>query len=87
MSYANRRWSDGNLYLKLGFKNIGETSPNYQYYTNSGLESRMKYQKHRLKEILTYFDENKTEYQNMLDNGYDRIWDCGNFKFLWERSS
>jgi len=28
---------------------------------------------------LTSFDEKLTEWENMQLNGYDRIWDCGNF--------
>lgn len=33
---------------------------------------------------LEIFDENLTEYQNMLNNGYDRIWDCGNYKYKYK---
>ena len=42
----------------------------------------MKYQKHKLKDKLQIFDPNLTEWQNMQLNGYDRIWDCGNFVFV-----
>ena len=31
ISYADRRWSEGNLYYNLGFKLLGETKPNYFY--------------------------------------------------------
>jgi len=30
-SYADRRWSNGNLYKQLGFELIGTTKPNYWY--------------------------------------------------------
>ena len=30
------------------------------------------------KEELEIFDPLKTEYENMLENDWDRIWDCGN---------
>jgi len=84
VSYANRRWSIGNLYEKLGFTFLHDAEPNYFYFKNAGraenyiLESRNKYQKHKLKDKLDVFDENLSEYQNMLNNGYDRIWDSGN---------
>jgi hypothetical protein len=26
-----------------------------------------------------------SEWQNMQINGYDRIWDCGHMKFIWNR--
>jgi hypothetical protein len=29
------------------------------------------------------FNPNLTEWENMKNNGYDRIWDCGNFKYEW----
>lgn len=45
------------------------------------LESRQKYQKHKLKNKLEKFDPNLTEWENMQMNGYDRIWDCGNLVF------
>jgi len=33
----------------------------------------MKYQKHKLNEVLEVYDESKTEYENMMMNGYTRI--------------
>jgi hypothetical protein len=46
----------------------------------------VKFQKHKLKNILETFDPLKTEYENMLENGWDRIWDCGNAKFEWKKA-
>ena len=43
---------------------------------------RFNFQKHKLKNILSKFDQNKTEWENMVENGYDRIWDCGNLIFV-----
>jgi len=77
ISYANRRWSKGNLYEKLGFEFIKNTNPNYFYYKDRKLYNRLKFQKHKLKDLLENFDENKTEYENMLDNNYRIIFDCG----------
>jgi hypothetical protein len=31
------------------------------------------------------FDAKLTEWQNMQANGYDRIWDCGDYIFLWQK--
>jgi len=80
VSYANRRWSKGSLYEKLGFEFINNTEPSYFYFKHNEYElySRIKFQKHKLKEILEHFDENLSEWENMKANGYDRIWDCGN---------
>lgn len=47
-------------------------------------ESRNKYQKHKLKNLLENFDPKLSEIENMVNNGFDRIWDCGNKVFVKE---
>ena len=79
LSYANRRWSTGNVYEKLDFTFKENTKPNYFYFKKGDiLESRLKYQKHKLKDILEDFDETLTETENMFNNYYKRIYDSGN---------
>lgn len=80
ITYADKRYSDGGLYEKF-FGYIHDSKPNYFYKVGQQLHSRMQYQKHKLSDKLNIFDESLTEYQNMLLNGYDRIWDCGNKVF------
>ena len=86
ISYANRRWSNGKLYDSIGFEKVGESQPNYFYTKGSdNLYSRNQFQKHKLSTRLDKFDPNLTEYQNMFNNGYDRIWDCGNLVYEYVR--
>lgn len=85
VSYCERRYSNGNSYIKCGFDLINTTEPGYFYNINKVPENRFKYQKHKLKNILDIFDPNLTEYQNMLNNGYDRVWDCGQYVFRYKR--
>lgn len=84
ISYANRRWSTGHLYHKLGFELTGTTPVNYFYFKNEydELQSRVKFQKHKLKNILEVFDENLSESENMYNNGYRKIYDSGNLVFI-----
>ena len=82
ISYANRRWSIGNVYEKLGFKFSHKTAPNYFYFRGNTLESRNKYQKHKLNKILPVFNPELTEKENMFNNGYRRIYDCGNLVYV-----
>jgi hypothetical protein len=86
ISYADKRYSDGNFYEKLGFKKMGLSNPNYFYFfiRHKKIErfSRIQFQKHKLKNKLEIFDPKLTEWQNMQLNGYDRIWDCGNLIFV-----
>ena len=83
VSYADRRWSTGKLYKALDFKLDHVSAPNYWYWKNNyTLFSRNKFQKHKLPKLLDMYDPNKTEIQNMSDNGYKRIFDCGNLVFI-----
>lgn len=77
ISYANRRWSLGNVYDKTGFNLTNTTEPCYYYTDCKQLWHRSIFQKHKLKNVLDNFSENMTEVENMYGNGYRRIWDCG----------
>jgi hypothetical protein len=83
MTYADRRYSDGNLYKKLGFELDGTTQPNYFYLMGDTIYSRQQFQKHKLEKKLAQYDSMLTESQNMFNNGYRRIWDAGHFRFIW----
>ena len=41
--------------------------------------------KHKLKDKLTNFDPNLTEFENMENNGYFRIYDCGNKVYTYKK--
>ena len=85
VSYADRRWSTGNLYKKLGFKLENISGPNYWYFLlndNRTIFSRVVFQKHKQEKLLKYFDKNLTEEQNMYNNNYSKIFDCGNLVFV-----
>lgn len=87
VTFSDLRFGDGNVYSKCGFERLSDTSPNYWYtkkYTPI-LYSRVKFQKHKLKDLLDNYDSGKTEYENMIDNDWDRIWDCGNAKYIWKK--
>lgn len=89
LSYCDLRFGNGNVYEKNGFINKSITVPNYWYYFKKDgkfgkLESRMKYQKHTLEDFSNYH-KNKTEYQIMKENGFLRIYDCGNYKYIYEK--
>ncbi len=38
------------------------------------------------KEALYNYDPNKTEYEIMLEDGYARVWDCGNLIFEYNKA-
>jgi hypothetical protein len=79
ISYADRRWSQGDLYEKLGFKFIANSKPNYFYVLNHKREGRFNYRKDIL--IKEGFDKDKSEHQIMLGREIYRIYDCGAKKY------
>lgn len=82
ISYADRRWSDGNLYIKIGFELDSATEPNYFYMDNyTARHQRFKYRKDVL--VKQGFEIDKSERQIMFERGFDRIYDCGSLKFIW----
>lgn len=85
VSYANRRWSVGDVYKTNNFTLVNISDPCY-YYWKSGdmLEHRSAYMKHMLKEKLSVYDPVLSEVDNMYVNGYRRIWDCGTLVFVKE---
>nr|DAT00646.1 MAG TPA: endonuclease-like protein [Caudoviricetes sp.] len=86
VSYANRRFSKGGLYEKLGFVRIGASTPNYWYVKNGTIcYSRTQCQKHKLKSLLgDSFDETLSEVVNMRNSGYYQLFDCGNYVYALE---
>lgn len=83
MSYADKRWSIGNLYTTLGFKYIRETSPNYWITKGNRRWNRMNFTKTKLKESFDNYDPNKTEREILSEKSYQRIWDAGSKIFLY----
>jgi len=83
ISYGNRRWTfKENVYSKFS-KMLSITKPN-MFVLNPKtfkLENRMKYQKHKLKNLLENFNEHLTANENLMINGYRIFHDCGNYKY------
>jgi hypothetical protein len=82
ISYADRRWSTGNLYMKLGFRFSHFTDPSYRYYKGLDSLSRHQCQKHLL--VQQGYDINSTEVEIMQHRGYHRVFDCGNSAWVLE---
>jgi hypothetical protein len=80
VSYADRRWSDGNIYKILGFDEISINKPNYWYVINGHRKHRFGFRKSILKK-QGYDTKNKTEHQIMLENKIYRIYDSGTITY------
>lgn len=87
ISFADRRWTlDGynNLYTKLGFDLVETLAPDYRYYKSvGGIPHRFHKFGFRTQTLHKKYglDLNLTETEMVKILGYDRIWDCGLFKY------
>lgn len=84
ISYADLRYGTGKVYEQIGFTHVGDTSPNYWYF-----KDHLK-RHHRFslrKGVVEGDDPSLTEWENRINQGWNRIWDCGSRKYLWKRQS
>ena len=76
ISYADRRWSAGNLYEKLGFTFIKNTTPSYWYIFGDKRKNRFAFRKDIL--VSKYgCRPDETEHDFCLKQHWYRIYDCG----------
>ena len=75
ISYADKDWSVGDLYLKLGFAKVKDSNPDYKYIVNNKRVHKSRFKKSNLK------NSNMTESEYVSDNNIWKIWDCGKLKF------
>jgi len=82
ITFADLRWSNGDLYHNTGFNIEYIIPPTFYYYDNNKkvLLHRSNFMKHKI--IKQYgFDESMTEFQMCDQLDVLRIWDCGKIKF------
>ena len=79
VSYADRMYSDGGLYSKNGFDLVKVNRPGYWYVKDGSeiLEHRSKYRKSKLSGNVQF-----TEWEQMQQLGYSKIFDCGTLCFI-----
>lgn len=84
ISYADISLFNGNLYKKLGFSKHNLSKPNYFWVVDGKRKHRFNYNKKRL--IKLGYDENKSESEIMHENGYFRVYSCGQEKWIYNFS-
>lgn len=80
ISFADKRWSNDGFYTKLGFVLEKETKPNYWYFRPNECKRYHRFSLRKNKDD----DQSLTEWENRQSQGWDRIWDCGNLKYVWK---
>lgn len=83
ITFADRTFSNGDLYRQTGWVVDGEVLPDYCYTINNERYHKSSYSKNRIKNNpnLT-FEDNKTEKELAKLNGLFRIWDAGKVRFI-----
>ncbi len=92
-SFADRRWTtnvNDNIYIKLGFKLDSILKPDYQYF-NSHIDRYMRFHKFGFRKTILSkkygFSMEMTESEMAKAAGFDRIWNCGLVKYVWQKFS
>lgn len=79
VSYADRDWSQGDLYYKLGFEKMNESSPDYKYLVDNKRIHKSNFKKSKIEYL-------GTESEYIKSKGIERVWDCGKIKFEMKKS-
>lgn len=80
ISYSDNRWGHGNVYEKIGFKKESDGIPNYWYFKLNDIKRLHRFPLRKNKND----NQQLSEWENRIIEGYDRIWDCGSSKYIWE---
>jgi len=78
VTWSDNRFSNGDVYAKVGFKQDGIVPPDYQY-VKSGMRVSKQSMRKKEDEKLT----GKTELELRADQGYYRIYDAGKIKWQY----
>ncbi|RZK56149.1 MAG: hypothetical protein EOO87_06150 [Pedobacter sp.] len=83
MTYADRDWSLGKGYDKMGFKLTETVKPMFFY---SNMQTGIRYLVNKIpQETLCEFEQQKTLtlHEFLIENGYQEVFNTGNLKYLY----
>ena len=86
VSFADRRWSEGEVYGINGFKRINVTAPGYWWCKAQRRVNRQNFQLFKLKELPEFRGlcvEGATEESICTAKGYVKTFDAGNVRWEW----
>ena len=81
VTFADLRWSEGNLYYKNGFKLEQQLPPDYSWVKGGMIWHKFNWRRDKIKRLLPYYNKQLTTDENMYLHGFSKIWDCGKLKF------
>lgn len=87
VTFADLRYSDGNVYRRTGFVETGEVRPDYRYAKGGKTYHKSLFTKKRIAKRFGIDVSSMTEKQAMRSLGYSRIYDCGKLRFVLPSAS
>ena len=99
LTYADKRWSDGDVYTKNGWTHDHDSKPNYWYTDGHKRFHRYIFNKQNLKQYATHpnnkyyerfkniYNEALSEKEIMQRSKLYTIYDCGNMIYTYERTN
>ena len=85
VSFADLRWSEGNLYESNGWTLEKTLLPDYCYVVGDNIVHKFNYRRKNLPKLLKTFDPALSETENTNNNDIPRIYNCGLNKYTLTR--
>ncbi len=77
VTFADQRWSVGDLYRSTGFELDKILPPDFEYVINEQRIHKFNWRKSTMQNRLDDYDEELSETENMTKAGIHRIYNCG----------
>lgn len=88
VTFADRRWSEGEMYLQQGFVVDNYLMPDYKYLHKGELVHKFNFRHKHLPKLLGgQYDPDQSETENTQRCGIPRVWDCGKIRYVMKEGS
>jgi hypothetical protein len=81
ITFADLRYSNGGVYIKSGFTEVGRLAADYFYVIRDKREHKFNLRKKSIEKRFGISPEGKTESQMAEEAGLRKIYDCGKIKY------
>lgn len=84
-TFADLRWSTGDLYHKTGWEKVKELRPDYYWCKNGKRFHKFQFRHKFLEQKLDTYDPSLSEAKNCRNNGFYKIYNCGLEKYRFNK--
>lgn len=86
VSYVALRLFDAKGYLAGNWKIEHRSQPSFDITDGANLYTRHLFKKERCLKMFTNVTEDMTEREMQIKNGFYKVWDCGTYRVVWNRT-